>query len=341
MKRFLRLGTAACLGLALALPPIDSAAASGLNSADAGSVEFQIARGGGGRGGGGSRGGGGGGRSSGGGRSGGSSGRTGFSTYSGGGSSFRGSQKPSGGWSSGSSRASSPRSTSTGSSRSVSGQGQRQTNAGARQSDRSTTQADRRDASTSRQQGRQDNAGGRQDQRTDRTDTRQSSRTDRSTDRQDNRSDRVSDRTDLRGDRADNRWDNTWSGWARPGWGAARPWAYGWYGGWSSPPWGWWGARSVAWGVGALATTAAITSLVDDAIDNQVTYIEVPETSYELYYPSVEPVGTDSITFAANSGSNLVEFTADCKQGTLNGRTPETAEEAQLLNAACQVAYGD
>lgn len=271
MKKLLRLGTLASLGLAFTLTPISVLAASPLHTDPGGHAEIQIARGG--RGGGGR----GGSRSYG---SGGSQGRTGFSNYGGGGSTYRGSQRPSGGWSS--------------------SQGQRQTNAG------------------NRQQGRQDNTGNRQD----------------------NRTDRVSDRTDLRGDRSNNRWDNDWAGWARPGWGAARPWNHGWYGGWSSPPWGWWAASSAVWGVGALATSAAITSLVDNAINDQVTYIVVPDTTYSLYYSSVQPSGSDGVSFAVNRGSSQVEMTADCKQGTLDGRTPQTAAEAQLLNAACQVAYG-
>lgn len=31
---------------------------------------------------------------------------------------------------------------------------------------------------------------------------------------------------------------------------------------------------------------------------------------------------------------------ADCQDGELNGYAPNTAAEAQLLNAACQIAYG-
>jgi hypothetical protein len=244
---------------------------------------------------------GGGGRAGAGGRSP-SSGRTGFGNYSNGGSAYRGSSRPAGGFSSGS-----PPRSSTGSRQFQAGQG----------------------------------SANRQGERTDRTDIRQDNRTDRSTNRQDQRSDRVSDRTDVRRDRVDNRWDNHWSGWARPGWGYARPWSYGWYGGWSTPPWGWWGASAAAWGVTALTTAAIIDSAVDDAINDQVTYITVPNTSYELYYPSVEPAGSRGVTFVVNTGTGTLEMTADCEQGTLNGRAPATAQEAELLNAACVVAYGD
>jgi hypothetical protein len=97
----------------------------------------------------------------------------------------------------------------------------------------------------------------------------------------------------------------------------------------------------VAWGVGTLATAAIITDLVDDAINDQVTSITVPDTSYELYYPSIEPTSSDAVSFAVDTGSGVVQMTADCRQGTLDGRVPATAAEAQLLNAACEVAYGD
>jgi hypothetical protein len=333
MTRFARLLSAAGLSLAMTLQPLELLAATSSAPSEPVSADLQIVRGGGGRGGGG-------GSRGGGSRS--SSGRTGFSSYSGGGGGgYRGSQRPSGGWSSGSSgtRRTSTSTRQTPAARTGSGQAQRQSNAGARQSSRSTAQGDRRDAAGTRQEGRQEGAGNRQDNRTDRTDTRQDSRSDRTDTRQDSRSDRVSDRTDLRGDRADNRWDNAWSGWARPGWGSARPWNTGWYGG--SGGWGWWNARPVGWGVAALATGAVITAAVDEAIEAEVTTITVPDTSYELYYPSVAPEGPYGVSFAVNTGTAAVEMTADCQAGLLDGRVPQTAEEAQLLNAACSVAYGE
>jgi hypothetical protein len=138
-----------------------------------------------------------------------------------------------------------------------------------------------------------------------------------------------SDRIDARTDRMDRRWDsfdnrwNSYPGWARPGWGYARPWAYGWYGGWATPTWSWWGARAAAWGIATLATAAIINEAVDDAVTDHVSYIVVPNSNYGLLY------GTVALTMNAN-----------CRQGTLNGRDPNTAAEAELLNAACQVAYG-
>jgi hypothetical protein len=129
-------------------------------------------------------------------------------------------------------------------------------------------------------------------------------------------------------------------GWARPGWGLARPWNTGWYGGWSNPPWGWWGARAAVWGVGTLATASLINSAVDAAINDQVTYIVVPNTSYQLLYGSVAPSGSSSVSFAVGADGSTYQLTADCQAGTINGQDPASAAEAELLNAACQVAYG-
>ena len=133
---------------------------------------------------------------------------------------------------------------------------------------------------------------------------------------------------------------NLQPGWARPGWGVARPWNWGWYGGWSNPPWGWWGARAAAWGVGTLATAAIINASVNDAVSNDVTYIVVPNSGYELQFGTVQPVGTASVSFVVTANGSSYQLTGDCQAGTLNGREPNSSQEAELLNAACQVAYG-
>ena len=136
------------------------------------------------------------------------------------------------------------------------------------------------------------------------------------------------------------RWDDDWPGWARPGWQLARPWRYGWYGNWTNPPWGWWTARSVGWGVGSLATAAMVTSAVDQAIAASQPTIVVQDAGYTLYYNSVEPTGEQAISFTAATGDTRFEATGDCQRGELNGREPASAAQAQLLNAACQVAFG-
>jgi hypothetical protein len=134
---------------------------------------------------------------------------------------------------------------------------------------------------------------------------------------------------------------NLHPGWARPGWGVARPWNWGWYGGWSNPPWGWWGARAAAWGIGTLATAAIINNAVNNAVDNNNTYIVVPNSNYQLVFGSVQPSGTSAISFAVTDSGSTYELTADCQSGLLNGQEPQSAAEAELLNASCQVAFGN
>jgi len=133
---------------------------------------------------------------------------------------------------------------------------------------------------------------------------------------------------------------NVRPGWARPGWGAARPWNSGWYGGLSTPAWGWWGARAATWGVTTLATAAIINNAVDDAVNDQNSYIVVPNTNYQLLYGTVQPSSSDSVSFVVEANGSNYQLTANCNQGTVNGQEPSNAEEAELLNAACQVAFG-
>ncbi|MEB3156134.1 MAG: hypothetical protein VKO26_01700 [Cyanobacteriota bacterium] len=133
---------------------------------------------------------------------------------------------------------------------------------------------------------------------------------------------------------------NLHPGWARPGWGVARPWNWGWYGGWSNPPWGWWGARAAAWGIGTLATAAVVNAAVNAAVASDVTTIVVPNSNYLLQFGTVQPIGNGSVTFVVTVDDSSWQLTADCNAGTLNGRVPNTSQEAELLNAACQVAFG-
>ena len=130
-------------------------------------------------------------------------------------------------------------------------------------------------------------------------------------------------------------------GWARPGWGYARPWNYGWYGGWATPRWGWWGASAAAWGVSTLATAAIINAAVDNAVANSTTYIVVPNTGYQLQFGTVQPYGTTGVSFVMTANNVSYQMTADCTNGTLNGVQPASAPEAELLNSACQVAFGN
>ena len=178
----------------------------------------------------------------------------------------------------------------------------------------------------------------RQGNRTDRTDLRQGNRSNRTDTRQGNRSDRVNDRNRTRRE-AINTWDRNRPAWVNNNWAVNRPWRYGWYGGTTWNSWGWWPGRAAAWGIGSLASFAVINSLVESAVSNETTVIVVPNSSYSLDYGSVQVSG-DLITFQADDGSSSFTFRADCRAGTLNGYQPQNASEAQLLNAACQVAFG-
>lgn len=129
-------------------------------------------------------------------------------------------------------------------------------------------------------------------------------------------------------------------GWARPGWGVARPWNHGWYGGWATPSWGWWGASAAAWGVGALATAAIVNSAVDAAVASNQTVIVVPNTEYQLLFGTVQPTGTSTVAFDVSANGTVYQLSADCQSGLLNGQVPASAQEAEVLNAACQVAFG-
>jgi hypothetical protein len=131
-------------------------------------------------------------------------------------------------------------------------------------------------------------------------------------------------------------------GWARrPGWYNYRPWGGGWYGGWSSsPPWGWWFGQSLVWGITTIATAAIINNSVNRAIERRQPTVLVPDSNWQLYYGSVQPVQDYGVTFAVYNGSGTYEMEADCNEGLLNGEVPSTPAEAQLINAACQVTFG-
>ena len=84
-----------------------------------------------------------------------------------------------------------------------------------------------------------------------------------------------------------------------------------------------------------------ITDLVDQASDQQSSVIEVPDSNYQLNYGTVDAVGNSGANFSYSvANSPPVQGGVDCQDGLLDGQVPSTAAQAQLLNAACQVAYG-
>ncbi|WP_254993996.1 hypothetical protein [Cyanobium sp. Aljojuca 7D2] len=128
--------------------------------------------------------------------------------------------------------------------------------------------------------------------------------------------------------------------WGRRGYWPARTWSTGWYRPYPAA-WPWWRTSSAAWGVTSLATAAVITSAVDAAADQQSTVIVVPQTSLQLDYGSIQALPPNGVQFAvAAAGMPYATVTSDCKQGLINGVPPTTADQAQLLNASCQIAYG-
>ncbi|MFM8525952.1 MAG: hypothetical protein ACKOCM_10085, partial [Cyanobacteriota bacterium] len=132
-------------------------------------------------------------------------------------------------------------------------------------------------------------------------------------------------------------WNNNW---ADGGYWGSRPWGYGWYA-WTPDSWSWWGGNSLGWGLAALATGEVITDLVNQASAQQSPVINVPDSPYQLNYGSVDAVGNSGADFSYGvSGSPPVKGAVNCQAGLLDGQVPSSAAQAQLLNAACQVAYG-
>ena len=149
----------------------------------------------------------------------------------------------------------------------------------------------------------------------------------------------MNNRSETRRD-AVNNWDRYGNGWySGSSWYNNRPWNNGWYGGSYYNNWRWYPGQAAAWGLAGMATFGTINRLVNSAQTSQVSYIEVPNSDYSLYYPSVTATG-DVVSFEADNGYDTVRFNANCRDGTLNGGAPLNANEAQLLNAACQVAFG-
>jgi len=128
--------------------------------------------------------------------------------------------------------------------------------------------------------------------------------------------------------------------WTRD-WSRDRFWGHGWYGRHYYRDWGWWGARAAAWGIGSLATAAVINGAINAAIDDNRTSFDVPETPYQLDYQTMRVPADRVTTFVVRRDGVAYQMDADCADGELNGQAPSTDAEAQLLNAACQVAFGD
>lgn len=126
--------------------------------------------------------------------------------------------------------------------------------------------------------------------------------------------------------------------WWGPSWYRSRPWRYGWYNG-GYNRWNWWNSSSVAWGITSLASAAIIGAAINNALQQNQPTIAVNDSPYQLVFGSVDAVGSDEVVFTFLFGDASYEGRANCRAGTLNGRQPLNPEEAQLMNAACQVAF--
>jgi hypothetical protein len=117
--------------------------------------------------------------------------------------------------------------------------------------------------------------------------------------------------------------------WNGGGYWAARPWSYGWY-----------GATPVVWAAAAgVAGTAAITAAVNASAAASSVVIVVPGTAYQLNYAAVVGLPNSRVRFTYINAGLAVSATGDCQMGLLDGLAA-IGVRAQLLNAACTVAYG-
>lgn len=89
-----------------------------------------------------------------------------------------------------------------------------------------------------------------------------------------------------------------------------------------------------------MASATAITNSVNAAAAQQSTVIVVPQTGFQLNYASVKAIEPDSVSFTWTNGALSQAASGNCRQGILNG-APATAANANLLNAACVIAYGN
>ncbi|MBE9153591.1 hypothetical protein [Cyanobium sp. LEGE 06113] len=132
------------------------------------------------------------------------------------------------------------------------------------------------------------------------------------------------------------------STWVGPSWSSRRPWSHGWYGsGWSDsrPSWWWWNGSSVIWGISQVASAAIIANAVNNAVSTNSDSIPVSNSAYRLRFGSVQPIGSKGVEFLFDYDGRIFSATADCQRGELNGERPYTPAEAELLNAACAVAF--
>ncbi len=123
--------------------------------------------------------------------------------------------------------------------------------------------------------------------------------------------------------------------WVNGGYWGARPWSAGWYQV-NPAAWDWWGPSAAAWGLSGLATSAAITALVNQAAAQQSVVITVPQTDYTLNYGSVEGVGSQGASFfySVDGGPSCsVERTAQRASSTASLRLQRQKPSCSMRSA--------
>jgi hypothetical protein len=76
------------------------------------------------------------------------------------------------------------------------------------------------------------------------------------------------------------------------------------------------------------------------AVDAKQNTIAVSDSVNQLMYGSLSVPSDRQVTFEVLRNGERSSMTADCQNGRLNGSDPSSAGAAQLLHAACQVAFG-
>jgi hypothetical protein len=81
--------------------------------------------------------------------------------------------------------------------------------------------------------------------------------------------------------------------------------------------------------------TLATAAISNNAVNNYVISIVVPNSNDKLVFASVQPSGTSAISFAVTDSGNPF-LTSDCHSDLLNGQEPQSAAEAELLKDAAR-----
>jgi hypothetical protein len=134
-------------------------------------------------------------------------------------------------------------------------------------------------------------------------------------------------------------------GWSKQGaWAASRPWKRGWYAASAAqmaayPGWQWWNTASQNWGTASLPPAAEIYSSVDTAVNSNEESILVQNTDFKIFHDSVKPLSDNEIEFYFQHEDSVYLAKADCEQGLLNEEQPSAIDEAELMHAACTIAF--